>query len=330
MYMYRYCTTAILSLYKFISLLSLYRETTPWYFHAFRIMAVFACIAGTANDSKYRTMSNLNTCMSSDTGEIYGSTLHLDHATLCLEKHSSQDCVCVMHESVYCSTHNLNNSNNCGVFLNIIPTLLLASMISCVGLLLLTILQSCCLRRKITRTTSRFVPRRIPLWEIAVSSVSFESNSDDQGSSSNHSDEHQDTNNNTTSTTNANITMDNIRRSRYAYTLANVASSKKTTTSTTGTGTITATSTTITATPSRYTEQKEDSNHNTTIDNNNNTTDDTTIDATTAMEEGRLPEDLELGVQYPTQPMSVATAIPIQPSSKPVFVRAFPLATFDI
>lgn len=286
-------------------------------------MAVFACIAGTANDSKYRTMSNLNTCMSSDTGEIYGSTLHLDHATLCLEKHSSQDCVCVMHESVYCSTHNLNNSNNCGVFLNTIPTLLLASMISCVGLLLLTILQSCCLRRKITRTTSRFVPRRIPLWEIAVSSISFESNSDDNNGSD-HSGEHQDTNNTTTSTTNANITMDNIRRSRYAYTLANVASSKKTT-STTGTGT------TIT-TPSRYTEQKEDSNHNTTIGNNNNTTDDTTTDTTTAMEEGRLPEDLELELQYPTQLVAVveATAISIQPSSKPVSVRAFPLATFDI
>ena len=59
---------------------------------------------------------------------------------------------------------------------------------------------------------------------------------------------------------------------------------------------------------------------------------DTGTTITRAMEEGRLSEDVELGLQYPTQLMEVveATAIPIQPSSKPVSVRAFPLATYDI
>jgi hypothetical protein len=111
----------------------------------FSVIAIILLIVGVIIDGiTYGGANALDTCGNTNTGEIYGDSANLPYLISCaVDNH--QDCLCIQSSNTdTCYLFNLEAADNCGQILNKYPSLLLASVLFELFLLVTVFIYSVC------------------------------------------------------------------------------------------------------------------------------------------------------------------------------------------
>jgi hypothetical protein len=109
------------------------------------IISIAVLTAGVIFDGlMYGTMNALDTCGDSNTGEIYGETANVPYLISCAVDHH-QDCLCIQSSHPdRCYLFNLEAADNCDQVLVKYPSLLLASVLFELVLMIVVFFYSIC------------------------------------------------------------------------------------------------------------------------------------------------------------------------------------------